>query len=117
MFCPKCGTPAAPDTKFCPKCGTAVQPDPIIYSPYPPAIPQRYNVFCILGFVVSLISQLINLWGLIGIAGIVLSIVGLSGSQQKNEKGRGLAIAGIVFGVFSVLYATYIILRAISLGF
>lgn len=53
---------------------------------------RKYNVLCILGFILSFFS-----WFL----GFLLSIIGLFNIRKSNLKGRGLAIVGIVI---SVLY-------------
>lgn len=65
---------------------------------------------CIVGLVISCISLLLNFWGLVGIAGTVVSVIGLNSCKQKNENGKALAIIGIVIGVFSILYGLIAIL-------
>lgn len=64
-----------------------------------------YNLMCIIGFVISIISYFINFWGIVGMAGIIVSIIGLSQIQRNHENGKGLAIVGIIIGAISVLYA------------
>lgn len=70
---------------------------------------KKTNGLCLAGFIVSLVSLLINLYGAVGITGLVLSIVGLN-ALNEAEEGRGLAIAGIVVGCISIAYAFIIIL-------
>lgn len=85
------------------------------YRPYVPAydVPQpkaKINPLILAGFITACVSLLINLWGLVGIAGLVLSIMGYHQTAGTTENGRGFAIAGIVIGAFSVLcgFATLI---------
>lgn len=65
------------------------------------------NTMAVVGFVVGLISLLIDFWGLIGIVAIVLSVAGYMGCNQHNQKGKGRAVFGIIFGLASVLYAFF----------
>ncbi len=67
-----------------------------------------YNTLCIVGVVISGISLLLNLWGIVGIAGTSTSIAGLLDCQKKNENGKALAIIGIIIGAYSILYAVYL---------
>lgn len=63
-----------------------------------------YNTMCIVGLVVSGISLLLNFFGIVGIAGTILSVIGLINCTQKKENGKAVAIIGIVIGSFSILY-------------
>ena len=67
-------------------------------TPYAPAA--GYNGLSIAGFSVSCAAILCNfvLFGLPGVVGLILSIVGLCQCNNRSEKGRGLAIAGIAIG-------------------
>ena len=67
-------------------------------TPYAPAA--GYNGLSIAGFSVSCAAILCNfvLFGLPGVVGLILSIIGLRQCSDRSEKGRGLAIAGIVIG-------------------
>ena len=48
---------------------------------------REYNVFCVLGLIVSL---------LFGYLGFVLSTIGIFNANKNGEKGKGLAIVGII---------------------
>lgn len=63
------------------------------------------NGLAVAGFVVSLVSLLLNFWGTVGLVGAVLSGVGLSQVGHMQQRGKGLAIAGLVIGIFSILWA------------
>ena len=69
----------------------------------------KINSLALAGFITSIISLFLNFWGIVGIVGVVLSSVGLAQINSKKEHCSGLAISGIMIGVFSILYAFYII--------
>lgn len=75
---------------------------------------KKINGLCLAGFLVSLISLLINLWGIVGITGTVLSAVGLNSLNEEKETGQGFAIAGMIIGVVSVAYAIVLIVSMMS---
>jgi hypothetical protein len=66
---------------------------------------QETNTFAMTGFVLALVSLFLNFWGIMGILATVFSAIGLSKISVTKEKGKGLAIAGLVIGIFSILYA------------
>ena len=63
----------------------------------------------IVGFVLGLISWFLNFWGIVGIIAIVFSAIGLSQLSRTNQKGKVLAIIGLVSGIVNVIYAFIII--------
>lgn len=56
----------------------------------------KWNVCAIIGFVLAFVFSL---------AGLIVSIVGLNQIKKTHEKGRGLAIAGIVISIAFMLLA------------
>ena len=65
----------------------------------------------IVGFVLGLISWFLNFFGIIGIIAIVFSAIGLSQLSRTNQKGKVLAIIGLVSGIVSsVIYSIFIII-------
>ncbi len=111
MYCRNCGVELKDGTAFCTNCGQKQDADINNVTDNK----NGYNTMCVVGFVMSLISLLINFWGIVGIIGTVLSIVGLMNCKKKNEKGKGLAIAGIIIGVISIFYGFYSILVLASI--
>lgn len=103
MYCKNCGMQIEDGSVYCPRCGAA-QSGISSFAPDSPA-PATNNTLAVVGFVVALISLLINFWGIVGIAATILSVLGYLGCKQKNQKGKGLAIAGIVIGAISVVWA------------
>ena len=100
------------NARYCPRCGATQKVAAPSFTADSPA-PATNNTLAIVGFVVALISLLINFWGIVGIAATILSVLGYLGCKQKNQKGKGLAIAGIVIGAISVVWA-FISLMALA---
>ena len=77
--------------------------------------PNKTNGLAIAGFVVSLVSMVLCCCGLLGLVGLILSAVGLSQINKKGQKGKGLAIAGLVIGLIVVaLWVGSLIINAIN---
>ncbi len=132
MFCSNCGHQIPYGSAFCPNCGQATQ---LATSPQPNSSqqPSMYNVapenqqesayqystqngrdtrplngLCVGGFVVGLVSVCLVTWGFLGILALILSAVGRSDCVTKNERGRGLATAGLVLGIVGLVLATIV---------
>lgn len=58
----------------------------------------RLNPFCITGLIVSGLSLFLNYYGIIGITGFILSILGYTQIKKANENGKILSIIGITIG-------------------
>ena len=67
------------------------------------------NVLCIIGFIISMVS--IFCCGMTAVAGLALSIIGLILASKHGEKGKGLAIAGIVVSALLTAFFAYAILN------
>lgn len=78
------------------------------YGGYAPAQP-RYNVMAIVGFILSFF---------ISIAGLIVSIIAFVQIKRTGERGRGLALAGIILGavflVFGIIWTIFIFSLAAS---
>ena len=73
----------------------------------------KTNGLAIGGFICSLVGMLCCFIPMIGIVGLILSIVGINKIKTSGEKGKGLAIAGIILGAIAV--ALYVILLLIGI--
>ena len=104
-FCPNCGVslkPGAPGVSgvsACPRCGRNFYPPRPVYPAQPvcrqrPAPAAGTNTFALLGFVLA--------WLPIPFAGLVLCVMGLVQCARTGQKGRGLAIAGVVLRVAGI---------------
>ena len=74
------------------------QPD---RDPYGAPTQQRFNTLAIVGFALSFF---------ISIAGVVCCAIALSQINARGERGRGLAIAGLVIGSVSMVLAVLALL-------
>ncbi|MBE7035348.1 MAG: DUF4190 domain-containing protein [Ruminococcaceae bacterium] len=101
MYCKKCGSVLRENTVYCDRCGTGAN----IKSKT-----KQTNVLAIIGIIVAGISIFLNFWGLVGIASVILSSMGLIQINKTGEKGKGMAITGISIGAFSILYGFLMII-------
>ena len=100
--CRECGKEISEMSTTCPNCGCPqnLQSKDTI---------NKMNSFAIAGFSISIVSLFLNLWGLVGAIAVVLSGISLKQINKTNENGKGLAIAGLIIGMISVVYAIFII--------
>jgi cytochrome c biogenesis protein CcdA len=61
---------------------------------------KKWNLFSIFGFILSFLS-----W--FSILGIALCIVGIIETRRKKQKGRILAIAGLIIGILVLIAKSY----------
>lgn len=116
MNCPVCQKQVSENLNFCQDCGAALRgttpSETSVYIQQPSSNIQQtsvapYNKLCIIGPSISAGSLLINFLGLVGLAGLILSIIGLVQVGKTNERGKGLAIAGIAVGAASLLFGLF----------
>lgn len=122
MFCGKCGANIPDENTFCSQCGSpipnvsdlsSVQPDTQTFQPVPvimmaqPGPVKRTNGAAIAGFVLGIVSVCLC-WVpyvglLLGIVGLIFSIVGIS---KKNAcgSGGGFAITGLILSIIAGLF-------------
>ncbi len=109
MYCINCRKEIKDGSSFCSECGAAQSTvNPTETHPYKQQkranVP--YNTLCIIGIVLSAISLF---WPLIGIGGFILSRIGLKQVRESDERGRELAIAGMVVGAITFIYAIVVL--------
>lgn len=97
MHCARCGREIADGSAFCPACGAAQRKTDRREGNTP------YNTMCIIGAALSGLSLFLSFAGLAGIGGVVLSQRGLKQAEAAGEKGKKLAMAGIVVGVITAV--------------
>ena len=68
------------------------------------------NGLSIAGFIVSIASLFLGLFGITGLVGVVLSAVGRSQAVKEGGK-TGLATAGIIIGIIGAGYCWYQLMR------
>jgi hypothetical protein len=59
---------------------------------------QKFSTLAIVGFVLAFV---------INIAGLVVSLIALSQIKRTGERGRGLAIAGVIISVLSLVIGIF----------
>ena len=120
-YCCNCGKEFEKDVKFCPHCGANQYQNVMVVPPQEtPQITQapqekKLNVFALIGFILSLVSLFLSIYGIMGVAAAIFSTIGYIQVNENNEKGKGFAITGIVLGSISVLYEIFTLLFLESL--
>ena len=111
-FCKKCGNQLNGEYKFCTKCGESTQENITTSNNINNNVQNDYmnshngtSPTAIASLVCSLVG--LFLWGVV--LGIVAICLGLSAKNHikifKNEKGEGLATAGLIIGIIDVVFA------------
>lgn len=123
MYCPKCGKMIPDESSFCLSCGAQVKTASSFSDPPRSSAPsvlsksrkEPINLLCIIGLVFSCISILcyaiVVVGGLMGLIGATLSIVGLTSSIQSRERGKILAVIGIILGAATFFYGGIVLLK------
>ncbi len=87
MYCKNCGNNIDDNTVICPKCGVATGKSTI-------ADQNKTNTLAIVGFVLSF---------LVAIAGLICSVIARKQIRESGEKGMGLATAGMIISIISLV--------------
>lgn len=115
MFCKKCGKEIQDGAPFCPWCGAhtnAAQASGAAssfnyYTNQVKTEARRYNVWAIVGFVLSLVPLIfpLGMFSLVvGTSAFVISIFATKQIKATGEKGNVFAVLGIIFGAAFTLY-------------
>ena len=88
--------------------GASTPPAPAGYmrSGPPTGGPASFSGMAIAGFVLALVGLVPCFWlwlQLPGVLAVVFSLVGLSATSTGAKRGRGLAVAGLVVGIITIL--------------
>ena len=70
-----------------------------------PDPPQKTNVMAVLGLVFAFLFAPL---------GVVFSAIGLSQTRRRGEKGRGLALAGLIIAVLAVVLEVLVVVLAVA---
>ncbi|MFJ7289549.1 DUF4190 domain-containing protein [Curtobacterium sp. AB451] len=65
------------------------------YQSAPAPASDRYSVLAIVGFILAFV---------VNIAGLVVSIIALTQIKKTGERGRGLALAGVIISALSIVF-------------
>ncbi len=104
-FCENCGAELKENSEVCLECGKYTSKKGNNGNG------NDNNKLALSGFIVSMASLIINFAGIVGLVGAILSGIGLIQVSKGNGKGKGLAIAGLIVGIFSILYGIYSIIN------
>ncbi len=121
MFCGKCGSAIPDGNTFCSQCGTPIpnsSDQPLVQSAAQPVQPvpvvmmtqaapiKRTNGVAIAGFVLGIFATLFcivpGLGMILGIVGLILSIIGIT-KKKSCGSGGGLAITGLILSIIGVM--------------
>ena len=106
-FCTNCGAELNDEQDICVKCGKMVKKSNNSSN-------ENKNTMAITGFVIAIVSLFLNFGGLVGLAATRCSGIGLSKSKEFDGNGKGLAIAGLVIGILSIIYGIYSIINLVD---
>lgn len=97
-YCKYCGAELADDANVCSKCGHALVGDNGEIQEL------KKNKMAIAGFVLAIVSMVVNLYTIPAILGLVFSIVGLVQIKKGGFKNKGLAIAGLIISIVALVW-------------
>jgi hypothetical protein len=119
MYCAKCGAQIVEGSSFCGKCGAPVtqpvtQPQPTASpaQPQSPAATRRTSGLAITSLVCGIVGLFLHFLSILAIifGGVALAQIG----KNPALKGRGMAVAGLVLGIITVIAWIAIIVWAES---
>ena len=101
-FCSKCGQEVHDQAVVCVHCGCpiegAAQPVAAVAD-----AEKKFSAMGIVGFILSLVSLFVGLYGTVALAGIIFSAIGIKQCGTGAFKGKGMAIAGLVISIISLV--------------
>jgi len=101
VVCPECGKEVSSWADACLNCGCPIKKDA---SNIEKPKKKKTNTLATVGFLASIVSLFLNLWGIIGIVGIILSGAGSFQAGNNGENGKGIGICGVIIGIVSTVY-------------
>ncbi|MBR4462481.1 MAG: DUF4190 domain-containing protein [Erysipelotrichaceae bacterium] len=101
-YCVNCGKEISEDSVYCPNCG-AVQQEGMVAQTNTVVVTTATNMNCVAGLILSCLSIFFNLFGVIGIMGIIFSNKGIEECKQRNENGEVLGSIGKVIGICTTI--------------
>ncbi len=97
MKCPRCGAnPEVVTSIYCPECGADLPFDRDDNA-------GRVNVYATAGFVTSCVGLFANLFGIVPLIALFLSVKGLRQIKETGEGGKALAVCGIIVSAIGLL--------------
>ena len=56
------------------------------------------NRLCVIGFILSIISFVVDVYGLLAMTSLFLSVIGVIQCTKRGESGKYLGISGMIIG-------------------
>ncbi|MDE6189198.1 MAG: zinc ribbon domain-containing protein [Clostridia bacterium] len=97
MYCPNCGKVVDDKAVVCPYCGVATGKNQVSET--------ASNTLATVGFILSFFFTVV---------GLICSILGYKKSAELNGKGKGLAVAGIIISLLSIVIYLFIFLTSFA---
>ena len=109
-FCTNCGKKTEEGEEYCAFCGQNLSNKPNIDNTPNPVKVNKNNDLAIIGLIISIAVS--------AIVGIIMCAISLSQIKKTGEKGKEIAIAGIVIGIVkiigAILWFIFCILMAVT---
>ncbi|WP_215394780.1 MULTISPECIES: DUF4190 domain-containing protein [unclassified Leucobacter] len=102
--------PAAPEVPPAPQQPAPPQP---VYAPSAPMQP-RLNTMALISLILGIVGLFV--FGIPAVVAVVLGHIALSQIKKRGERGRGLAIAGLVTGYVSIALWAILLVLGLILG-
>lgn len=124
IVCKGCGSLLTRDIEKCPYCDS---PNPEYGRVIKVDGNEKYNVqidtfgnnrYCVASLTYAIFGLFMPVFVIFPIAGIVNALLGIGEVRKTHEKGKGLAIAGFIISLFSVIEAIFTIsIILVAIGF
>ena len=97
------------NTLTCPKCGMDLTIDSTMIedNSNKQSNTKPQNKDASLGLGLSIVGMIINIMGLLSVAGLLISIKGYKNSMGLNGVGKGKSVAGIICACIQLAYMVY----------
>ena len=93
------------NTLACPKCGMDLTIDSTMIEEQ--SNTKSQNKDASLGLGLSIVGMIINIMGLLSVAGLLISIKGYKNSMGLNGVGKGKSVVGIICACIQLAYMVY----------
>lgn len=115
MYCQNCGFKNEEGAAFCGNCGTNLKvKTTIVYPNETASSNEKYNGMAIAGFVLGIVNIWFGAVFVVGVIGLILSIMGNNQIKLNGGKGKGLAVAGIVINIITL--SLYLLIYLLVFG-
>jgi membrane-bound ClpP family serine protease len=96
------------------------------YPQYPPPgygggyqQPRQTSGECVAGMVLGIVAVVVSLFpfaGLIGVIGLILSIVGMRKARRQGRSGYGMGVAGLVCSIVALIPTAFVLIFFFSVA-